>query len=589
MRNLAFLWIFFIVFLFSGKAQNDTNTVIALHNKIKVFQESDQVDSIWLYENKALAISEKIHYEYGIAHALSTFGVIYRIRGDYPKSLENFFKALTIYEKTHNQYRILVQLSGIAAVYYFQNDLKKAKKYYLDAIALSRFIGDKRIESDNLCNLAGIYNDIGDFANAEKCLNEALKIDQSMKNDVGIAHVLVDLGQLHLGTKEYEKTLSFAREALALCEKIEYGDIIPTCYNLLGEASFGLKKNKDAEEYYLKALNTSKAFHDMNEKMQIENNLSHFYSTVGNADKAFIHFKTYILYKDSMYNEESTKKSVETEMNYEFNKKQAALKYENDKIVYQLEADNRLHKQWRLFFIVIILLALIGLFFGKRAYDNKKKLAVMLAAKDQRKDILLQEVHHRINNNLQIISSLLTLQANNAENEKLTEYLVQSQNRIQSLSALHELLYDTNSPLDINMKDYISRVLDFHREVAGSMSVRIDIQEEIESVNLPTKLAVPIALIINELVTNSLKYAFTDKADGIIKVTLKKMQNTHSWEVIVRDNGIGMPSESEKRKESLGLKLVNIMTKQIKGTFLSGNDGGAFSTLVFDMVKTTGK
>jgi two-component sensor histidine kinase len=581
-------WLLFLLLVgaaYSFRAQNDTNTVLELHKKIRIFQLNDEIDSIAFYEQKAQAISEKINYEFGITHALTTFGLIYRIKGDYPKALNNFFKALAIYEKKNDRQHVLVQISNIAAVYYFQNDLKKAKKYYLEAIAISRMVKDKRIESDNLCNLAGVYNNEGDFANSEKCLMEALAIDRATNNEIGISHELIDLGHLYISTGEYEKALAFADEALMLAQKLNYDNLLSDCYRTLGQASFKLKKNTDAENYYLKALEINRKAENMSEKMQTESDLSDFYEATGKVEKAFVHYKNYIHYRDSMYNQEATRKTVETEMNYEFDKKQAAVKFGNDKIVYQLEADNKLHEQWRLFFIVVIALALGVLFFVKRAYDNKKKLATLLAAEDQRKDVLLQEVHHRINNNLQIISSLLTLQANNAENEQLTEYLVQSQNRIQSLSALHELLYDTNSPLEINMKDYIRKVLDFHRDVSGPLAGKIKIEESIEPVRFPTKLAVPVALIINELVTNSLKYAFTEKKEGLINVSLAKHLTEDSWVVMVCDNGKGLPLEGAGRKGSLGLKLVTIMTKQIGGIFTAKNEAGACFNLIFNLVK----
>lgn len=585
MRVLILLCCLFAVTFSRIQAQNDTNTVKELHKKIKSFQKLDLIDSISFYEQKAFEISEKIGYEYGITHALTSFGLIYRIKGDYPKALANFFKALAIYEKNKDEYHILVQISNVATVYYFQGESEKAKVYFLRAIALSKKIGDKNIESDNLCNMSGLYNDEQDYVNAEKCLREALQIDREMENEQGEAHVLADLGQLYISMREYNKALSYAEEALVISKKLDYIVLIPVSYKILAQASFGLNKIKDAETYFLKALASAEEQLDMNDKMQIEAALSEFYEQTGRPGKAFLHYKAQIQYRDSMYNQENTRKLVETEMNYTFDKKQAALKFENDKIVYLLEAENKLHKQWRFFFIILILLALIALFFVKRAYDNKKKLARLLEAEDQRKDVLLQEVHHRINNNLQIISSLLTLQASHADNEKLSEYLVQSQNRIQSLSALHELLYDTNAPLEINMKDYISKVLDFHRDVASSLPQAIRIEAKVESVDFPTGLAVPIALVINELVTNAIKYAFAGKQQGVINVSLRKNEPENKWMVTVEDNGIGFPPDTDRRKDSLGLKLVNIMTRQIGGLFEAKNENGAHFNLIFSLVK----
>jgi two-component sensor histidine kinase len=573
-------------FHFRALAQNDSNAVKAIIAKLSVFQDNDQVDSIWFYENKSMEISKKINYEPGIAHALTSFGVIYRIRGDYPKALENFLKALAIYEKRNDQRAILVEYSGLAAVYYFQADFKRAESYYLKAIELSRKLGSKGVESNNLCNLAGLYNDREQYQEAEKCLTRALKIDQELNNEVGIVHELADLGHLYFSTKDYKKAVSFLEQSLALSEKIEYYDVMPAAYKLLGSTYSDLNKNKESEMYYLKALKVLETVNDMSEKMQVEGHLADLYAKTNDSKKAFEHYKRYIQFKDSMYNEKNTRQLVTAEMNYEFEKKQTAIKFAHDKVVYQLESDNRLHKQWRWFFIVVIALALILLFFAKRAYDNKKRLAALLEAEDYRKDVLLQEVHHRINNNLQIISSLLTLQANNADNEKLSEYLVQSQNRIQSLSALHELLYDTNSPLEINMKDYIDKVLDFHREVLGTLHNHIAITADIEEVKFPTKIAVPLALIINELVTNSIKYAFNGLSEGLIKIVLGKNAADNTWHITISDNGKGLPLETERRKDSLGLKLVTIMTKQIGGTFVSTNKDGAFFSVTFKLTKT---
>ena len=112
-----------------------------------------------------------------------------------------------------------------------------------------------------------------------------------------------------------------------------------------------------------------------------------------------------------------------------------------------------------------------------------------------------------------------------------------------------------------------------------------NIEEDMESVKFPTKLAVPIALIVNELVTNSLKYAFTNKESGHIKISLRKNPEADNWTIIVRDNGKGLPEESQKRKDSLGLKLVNIMTRQIGGIFETKNEDGAYFSLIFNLVK----
>ena len=137
------------------------------------------------------------------------------------------------------------------------------------------------------------------------------------------------------------------------------------------------------------------------------------------------------------------------------------------------------------------------------------------------------------------------------------------------------------------MKDYIDKVLDFHRDISRNLNTSISITTEIMDVKFSTKLAVPLALIINELVTNSIKYAFTNTTSGLIKVTLFKNDIENNWLLSVSDNGKGMPPVSENRKDSLGLKLVSILIKQIKGTLVTKNDAGALFNITFSLLKTT--
>ncbi len=114
-KKLKFLVIFFFSQL-CGYSQNDTNDVIALQNKSELFQQTNQLDSILFYENEALIISKKINYRSGIAHSLSNFGLVYKMKGDYPKALENLFKALGIYESLGYKAGIIINLGNIGTV-----------------------------------------------------------------------------------------------------------------------------------------------------------------------------------------------------------------------------------------------------------------------------------------------------------------------------------------------------------------------------------------------------------------------------------------------------------------------------------------
>ncbi|MES2132734.1 MAG: tetratricopeptide repeat protein [Bacteroidota bacterium] len=530
---------------------------------------------------------------------LSAIASTYSSMGNYSESLRYSFKALDKHISVGNKSHVAMELNNIGAVYSDTRDLTKALEYYTKAMNISLKEKDKESTALYMGNIGHSYQmlcdsayEVGNVKLSLKLQDQALeyyfkavKISEACSDKGNMAVCLENIGIIYSNIYDYKQAMPYLIKALDIYKELDLKAEQSFCLNMLGEAYRGLGENKKAKTCFEEALRLAKEIGSNYFLMHANMGNSEFYEKTNRPAEALEYYKAYIANRDSIFNKEKTKALAYTELNYEFEKKEAATKHENDKVIYRLGADNKLYRQWRLFFIAIILLVLIVLFFIKRAYDNKKQLAELLLAEDQRKEVLLQEVHHRINNNLQIISSLLTLQANNAEDEKLTEYLLQSQNRIQSLSAMHELLHDTNSPLDINMKDYINKVLDFHRDVADSMPARITIEEEIESVKFPTKLAVPLALIINELVTNSLKYAFTNRETGFIKVSLRKNRNENNWIVSVKDNGVGLPLESEKRTGSLGLKLISIMTRQIGGIFEAKNETGAYFTLIFDLIK----
>ncbi|MES2762799.1 MAG: tetratricopeptide repeat protein [Bacteroidota bacterium] len=541
------------------------------------------------------AINERRQAAVVLSNISSTFSDM----GNYDESLKYSFKALNIHEKMGNTKNIAIELNNIGALYSDIGNRSKSLVYHQQAKSISEKMQDNKSTAIYIGNIAHYYKSLCDSAadagntklslqyqdTALHYFEDAIHLSEKVSDKDNIAVCLENIGIIYSNVENYKESLPYLSRALEMYEQLDLNAEQSFCLTLLGQSYSETGQNRKAEESFAQALDIAKKTRSHYFLMHAYLGNSEFYQNTDRPENALQYYKTYIIYRDSIFNKENNISLTRTEMNYEFDKKQAATKFENDKVVYKLESENKLQKQWRLFFIIVTLLACGGLFFMKRAFDNKNKLAKILSEEDKRKEVLLQEVHHRINNNLQIISSLLTLQANSADNDQLTEYLMQSQNRIQSLSALHELLYDTNSPLEINMPDYIEKVLDFHRDVAKTMVKNITIETEVADVKFPTKLAVPLALIINELVTNSLKYAFKDLSSGIIKVTLDKNTNDNNWFISLADNGKGLPPSNEKRKDSLGLKLVTIMAKQIGGTLISKNDNGAFFSVIFSLKK----
>lgn len=192
------------------------------------------------------------------------------------------------------------------------------------------------------------------------------------------------------------------------------------------------------------------------------------------------------------------------------------------------------------------------------------------------KEVLLKEVHHRVKNNLQIVSSLLSLHANNSTGEVEKEAFRECQNRIKSMSIIHEQLYNKGVFAKIDMNIYIDEITNqlFHSfNVHGAIELTIDL----DTVHFNIDLSVPFGIILNELMVNSLKHAFPDQK-GAMKISLKRKENQYVF--IVEDNGIGFtPCQSN---DTMGLELIDTLVNQIDGTYAFDSDqNGTKCTIKF--------
>ncbi len=217
---------------------------------------------------------------------------------------------------------------------------------------------------------------------------------------------------------------------------------------------------------------------------------------------------------------------------------------------------------------------------------TERKLAIDQIKKSlKEKELLLQEVHHRVKNNMQIISSLLKLQAGNIDDNRTVELFKDSQNRIKSMALVHEKLYQSKDFATINFNEYIQTMVhSLFRSYKISTS-KIKLKANIEDVTLSIDHAIPCGLIINELISNSLKYAFPKNKQGKIEIGLHQL-DTGQVELVVNDNGIGIPEKIDFRNtQSLGLHLVNLLAEdQLEGKIDLDRSHGSKFTIKFEGV-----
>ncbi|HTJ52493.1 MAG TPA: PAS domain S-box protein [Cyclobacteriaceae bacterium] len=196
---------------------------------------------------------------------------------------------------------------------------------------------------------------------------------------------------------------------------------------------------------------------------------------------------------------------------------------------------------------------------------ERKKSEVALVASNHEKDILLREIHHRVKNSLQMVSSMMFLKINSLEDGKEKDFLVDMRERIKSISLIHERLLHTNKVNSIDICDYLTKLLDDIQVSNYKVNLSLTINRTIESIWLPSDVAIYCGLIINELVTNSIKHAFPNRSEGIIHISVQS-QIPNILVIVVEDDGVGIPlRDIGSKPQSLGMLLLEIFVKQING------------------------
>jgi two-component sensor histidine kinase len=216
----------------------------------------------------------------------------------------------------------------------------------------------------------------------------------------------------------------------------------------------------------------------------------------------------------------------------------------------------------------------------KALRETEERLAAQRAALEQQaallaqREILLREIHHRVKNNMQVMSSLLGLQSRAASHPEISRMLAENQNRIQSMALLHEILYQSEDLATVDFSKYVRRMVEHLFRSYGVDHRRIRLHAELEAVALELDDALPCALLISEVISNSLKHGFPDNREGEIRIVLRRQPGT-GVSLSMADDGVGLPGGLDwTSSRSLGLRLVRALSEQLHASVEVRSQGG---------------
>jgi two-component sensor histidine kinase len=480
-------------------------------------------------------------------------------QGNLKLAIELYFKALDFFDTTNFYWHKMNALNGIAMVNFYLKDYDTAIEYFkrVENLLINTQYSEYHIGKTYKW-LGQCYTEKKDYITGLSYLHKSLSIRRRMRNNFETIRTLQNLALIHFYREDsLETALKYLDEAQELNRGFKNKKEIAENLILKGKIEY-LKGNMNmAVQLVESGLSIAEEYHLPELIIDGAQALSQWYAARGLYQKAYVLNQRYNELNDSLLSGENYKQTFRLELQHEFDKRQneAELKHLKEKM--QIEAKLTRSKQARNYLIVIAIL-LIGMgSYIFRVYSRTRKA-------EKEKSALLKEIHHRVKNNLQVISSLLNLQSGTLSDDLSKTAVTESKSRVKSMALIHQLLYQSEMFTNINFASYLEQLMSSLHSTYCKPGENIRYKISAEPIKLDVDRAIPMGLIINELVTNAYKYAFQGKKEGNIEICLTK-QPENDLLLSIADNGIGLPEKIDIQKtNSLGLRLVNLLVKQLK-------------------------
>jgi two-component sensor histidine kinase len=623
-KSYLFILFFLFNYPFASFAQNDT---IRLNNFCQLALKYSEVnrDSAIYYADIAYSIAEKLHQKFYQASILSDLGYTLLSNGDYGNALTKLLVANKLIEDKNIAKGVIITP--------FFNKYFTSKDPKINRIILLGYIKN---------SLAMLYGRTNNFDKQLSVLKEAKNTIETETTDFNLRWTINNnIANAYLNMGKLDSALYFQQITLGIESKLDGKNYSGASNKAIGDILFRKGNFDNAKINYLTALKLFERNQNTFYIALTQFALAATYRKLGRVDSALYFAKTGITNYRSLGSYVPEMEEAYTALALSFkdeNKFDSAFYYlqlskilsdsVNDKEIKtltnfqnigfteqmrlkELEAERTKSKSRTQILLLLAGLLLFSIIAFVLFKSNKMKVKanlvlkekndeiektvtqlkatqVSLAARNEENELLLKEIHHRVKNNLEVVSSLLALQSSQIDDPSVQSAMLASQNRVHSMGIIHQKLYQGENLAAIEMRDYFINLSDnildsFNAE--GHIKVECDMPKLV----LDVDTAVSIGLITNELLTNSLKYAFNENDKGAINISLTEQVATANTEGVyllkISDNGIGKPVNEKAKGTGFGTQLVNLLTKQLDGKLTYEINNGTIVTLIFNKPK----
>lgn len=496
-----------------------------------------------------------------------------------------------------------VKESDLALIYMRTKQYEKAVKQFRLFTEQSALANKTRHEASAWNNLAQMYLEMHEPDSAIISLEKALKTWDEYRVESGGTLPASDttfkymmhgnIGAAYNQKGQYQEAIPLLKEFLKISQQTNDFSSVVNALNELSASYIGLNNPEKALELVDSTSKTLKFYPFVQGIRNSTTTKIAALEELGQNKKALYLMRQHIAFEDSVVKIEDKARVVFLEIEYEVEKKNSEIARQKIVLAEANAEKERRNGVLLSFFIGLpLLIIVVAILVVSRI--NRSKRAKKLTEKNEQiehqhdvieqslseKETLLKEIHHRVKNNLQLVMGILELQAGKFKDERIRDYLLEGQNRLKSMALIHQQLYESGDLGSIDFEDYVLKLTNDIGAVFNNKNKQVDIHLEANNISFDVNTAVPLGLIINELITNSFKHAFKEKEQGNIFIKVNERGN-QEYELSVRDDGRGFPKGFDHTESrSLGMKLVYGLTRQLDGKCRIEN--GIGTTVIID-------
>lgn len=563
-----------------SKGRNDSVGIAKWHElKASHFYYLFQYDSCRASLKKAISLLNQLDLQENKGNLiLKSAGVEYAI-GNYEEAIKSAFEAAEIFKRSNQEKQLGVAYLQLGNIHYFLKKYEEAQTYYdLSAVHFKR-TGDQFGYQNAISNLGLIHIEKGEYSKGIQLQHMALKHFRKEKRYLEEGNSYYYLGKAYNGLKNYDSSDFYLNKSIKSNLRSDYQIGVAYAYWIKSKNQIGRDHLESALKFNDLGLQITDSVKNYEIEKLLQEQRSALLEKKGKYKSAFKALKRSIYLEDSldidyqMLNELATEQRAELET-AEFELKLARQEGEQQK------KENERQKQ--LIVAISIIAFLLILFVGGLILTNRKnKFLHQQLMKNQdemaheldTKKALLKEIHHRVKNNLQIINSMLSIQAQYVNDARLDEVVSECRSRIVSMSLIHESLYRKEDDERSLFSNYIRNLLPQLIDTYHVDKSKVELDMEIEDFELSLDDSVPCGLMINEIISNSLKHAFPDGKNG--KISLRMFKEKEEMVLQIADNGIGLQKQIDpEAQDTFGFLLIYTLAHQLEARVTIAREEG---------------